>query len=76
MDFVQLTICWNAFEANLVKGKLETAGISCVLQGGNMSNIFIGTSGASSPFAIPILVRAEDLPSARNLLEPKQVVGA
>ena len=76
MDFVQLTICWNAFEANLVKGKLETAGISCVLQGGNMSSIIVGNSGMQSPFAIPILVRAEDLPSARTLLEPRQVVGA
>ena len=71
MDFVQLTVCWNALEAGLVKGKLETAGIPCVLQGGNISNIEVGYAGVSSAFAIPVLVRAEYLDSARGLIGPK-----
>ncbi|MCR5394690.1 MAG: DUF2007 domain-containing protein [Bacteroidales bacterium] len=71
MDFVQLTVCWNALEAGLVKGRLETAGIPCVLQGGNISSVEIGNGGISSAFAIPVLVRAEDLDSARGLLDTK-----
>ncbi|MBP5715984.1 MAG: DUF2007 domain-containing protein [Bacteroidales bacterium] len=68
MDFVQLTICGNAFEATLLKGKLETAGIPCVLQGGSISSVVVGSGGTSSAFAVPILVRTEDLPSAKSLL--------
>ena len=68
MDFVQLTVCWNALEASLLKGKLESAGIPCVVQGDNVSSVGVGFGGASSAFEVPILVRTEDLPSAKSLL--------
>ena len=76
MDFVQLTVCWNALDAGLVKGRLENAGIPCVLQGGNISSIGVGDGGISSAFAIPILVRVEDLDGARLLLENKDYAQA
>ncbi|MBE6332980.1 MAG: DUF2007 domain-containing protein [Bacteroidales bacterium] len=68
MDFVQLTVCWNALEAKLLKGKLASAGIPCVLQGDTVSTVGVGFGGANSAFQIPVLVRTEDLASARNVI--------
>lgn len=67
MDFVQLTICWNAEEALAIKKKLEAAGISCFLQGGSILSLELGNSSS-----IPILVRPEDLDSANTYLNAKE----
>ena len=68
MALVKLTTCWNSFEAEILKGKLESAGIPCMLQSSYFSNVEIGNGIANSACAIPVLVREEDLEEAKKVV--------
>lgn len=68
MALVELTTCWNSFEAEILKGALESAGIPCMLKGSYFSNAEIGNGIANSACAIPILVREEDLEAAKQVI--------
>lgn len=68
MALVELTTCWNAFEAEILKGALETAGIPCIVQSSYFSNVEIGNGIANSACAIPVLVREEDLEAAKQVI--------
>jgi len=71
MELVTLTMCWNSIEAELLKNRLEDAGIPCILQGETSSSVQIGAGLGNQAFRIPILVRQEDLRSAQQFLEEK-----
>ncbi|MCQ2293257.1 MAG: DUF2007 domain-containing protein [Bacteroidaceae bacterium] len=60
-----LTACNNTFEAELLKGRLESEGIPCVLQGETMNLVY----GGISAMPINILVREEDLEKALELIK-------
>ena len=68
MALVKLTTCWNTFEAEIIKGALETAGIASMLQSSYFSNVEIGNGIANSACAIPVLVREEDLEEAKKVI--------
>ena len=68
MALVELTTCWNTFEAEILKGALETAGIPCIVQSSYFSNVEIGNGIANSACAIPVLVREEDLEAAKQVI--------
>lgn len=68
MELVKLTTCWNQVEAEIIKGALASAGIDCIIQGAVASNIRIGNGFGNSAFEIPILVRAEDLDDAKQVI--------
>lgn len=69
MELVTLTSCWNVVEAEIIKSRLEQAGIPCILQGEASSITRVGAGFGNSSAEIPILVRAEDLSSAHKFLE-------
>lgn len=70
MVLVELTKCWNSFEAELLKGALESEGIPCMLKGVGFSSVEIGNGGfGASAYTIPVLVREEDLEEAKKILE-------
>ncbi len=59
-----LTACNNTFEAELMKGRLESEGIPCVLQGETMNLVY----GGISAMPINLLVREEDLEKALEVI--------
>lgn len=65
MKTVRLTTCSNTFEANVLKGALEAAGITCIIQGENFSNVY----GSIPTLAPDILVNEEDLDTARTIIQ-------
>lgn len=72
MALVRLTSCWNSFEAEVIKGALETAGIPCLIQGASFADVRIGGLGiANSACEIPILVNEQDLEDALKTLAEK-----
>ncbi len=69
MALVRLTSCWNSFEAEVIKGALESAGIPCLIQGASFADVRIGGLGiANSACEIPILVNELDLEDAKKVL--------
>lgn len=69
MALVRLTSCWNSFEAEVIKGALETAGIPCLIQGSTFAVVRIGGLGiANSACEIPILVNEQDLDDALKVI--------
>lgn len=70
MALVELTTCWNSFEAEIIKGVLDSAGIPCMFKGSSFSGIEIGSGGiGNSACSIPIFVQEKDYETARTLLE-------
>jgi len=65
MSLVRLTVCNNSFEAELIKSKLASEDIPCIIQGENINMIYGGLSG----LAIPILINEEDLEKATALIK-------
>ena len=59
-----LTACNNTFEAELLKGRLESEGIPCVLQGETMNLVY----GGISAMPINLLVREKDLEKALEVI--------
>jgi len=69
MTTILLTTCNSSFEANLMKGVLETNGINCFLTNENFSNLmphYNGMMGAG----IQIMIDENDLGKAQELLIP------
>jgi len=66
MKTVRLTTCSNTFEANVLKGALEAAGINCIIQGENFANVYGNIITALAP---DILVNEEDLDTARTIIQ-------
>ena len=62
---VRLTTCNNDFNAQMLKGALESEGIPSILNNEIMSG-YLGTSG------VDILVKEEDLEAAQKVLEMQQ----
>ena len=60
----RLMSCQNAFEAEVIKGRLESEGIPCVLNNTTMNHVYGGMC-----FDIDIMVKEEDLEKARAVLE-------
>lgn len=70
MALVELTTCWNSFEAEIIKGVLDSAGIPCMFKGSSFSGIEIGSGGiGNSACSIPVFVQEQDYETARTLLE-------
>ena len=65
---VRLTIVANEFEAETIRGLLQTEGIESIQR---LTDLGAGTidAGTSSYGAREILVRTEDLEQARELIE-------
>ena len=59
---IRLTNCANEFNAQLLKGALESEGIPAILSNEIMSR-YMGTQG------VDILVKEEDLEAAKKILE-------
>ena len=59
---IRLTTCTNEFNANLLKGALESEGIPAMFSNEIMSG-YLGTPG------VDVLVREEDLEAAKKILE-------
>lgn len=64
---VKLTTCYNSFEANVIKVKLESEGINSFLKNENFNTLYGGFS--QSPLGIDIMVLEEDLEKATLVLE-------
>jgi hypothetical protein len=64
-ELVKLKECGNTAEAALTRALLESNGIECLI-GGEQIRAILGPIENS---AVPVLVRAGDLPRARELLE-------
>jgi hypothetical protein len=64
-SMVRLTTCTNEFNAQLLKGALESEGIPAMLSNEIMSG-YLGTQGAD------VLVKEEDLEAARKILEQQE----
>ena len=62
---IRLTTCTNEFNANLLKGALESEGIPAMFSNEIMSG-YLGTPG------VDILVREEDLEAAKKILEQQE----
>ncbi|MCQ2258937.1 MAG: DUF2007 domain-containing protein [Bacteroidaceae bacterium] len=61
----KLTTCNNSFEAELIKGRLESEGIGCVLQGEGVSVLY----GGIGAMPVNVLVCEEDLEKAKSIIE-------
>ena len=68
MALVTLTTCSNSFEAEVIKGKLASEDIPCIIQGENINMIYGGLSG----LAVPILINEEDLERATALIQSEE----
>lgn len=64
-NIVKLKTCANGFEAQVIRTRLESEGIPCVVADENMDSIYANAVGAFSP---RVLVREEDLERARAIL--------
>lgn len=64
-SMVRLTTCTNEFNAQLLKGALESEGIPAMLSNEIMSG-YLGTQGAD------VLVKEEDLEAAKKILEQQE----
>ena len=62
---VRLTTCTNEFNAQLLKGALESEGIPAMLSNEIMSG-YLGTQGAD------VLVKEEDFEAAQKILEQQE----
>ena len=62
---IRLTTCTNDFNAQLLKGALESEGIPAMLSNEIMSG-YMGTQG------VDILVKEEDLEAAKKILEQQE----
>ena len=62
---IRLTTCTNDFNAQLLKGALESEGISAMFSNEIMSG-YMGTQG------VDILVKEEDLEAAKKILEQQE----
>jgi hypothetical protein len=63
---IRLTTCTNDFNAQLLKGALESEGISAMFSNEIMSG-YMGTQG------VDILVKEEDLEAARKIIEQQSL---
>lgn len=62
---VRLTSCTNEFNAQLLKGALDSEGIPAMLSNEIMSG-YLGTQG------VDILVKEEDLEAAKKILKQQE----
>ena len=60
---VRLKSCANAFEAEVIKARLESEGIPCVLNNTTMNHIYGGVC-----FDVDIMVREADAEKAQALI--------
>lgn len=67
MATVILMKCGNAFEAEVVKGRLESEGIPSILQGENSSFLRMGM-GYQSGFEVNVLVAERDYEKAVEIV--------
>lgn len=66
-NIVQLQTCSNAFEAQIIKARLEAEGIPAMVADENMSSIY-----GNAIFNPRILVREEDLENTQRILEDEE----
>ena len=64
-SMVRLTSCTNEFNAQLLKGALESEGIPAMFSNEIMSG-YLGTQG------VDILVKEEDLEAAKKILKQQE----
>ena len=62
---IRLATCTNEFNANLLKGALESEGIPAMLSNEIMCG-YMGTQG------VDVLVKEEDLEAAKKILEQQE----
>jgi len=65
-QIVKLKVCANSFEAQLLKTKLESEGINCMVTNENMGMLYGGLVDALNP---RICVDEDDLERAQAVLE-------
>lgn len=68
MKLATLITCWNGFEAEIIRTKLDASDIPCVLQGEAVSSIQIGYGLGNRAFSVQVLVKEEDLAKAKELI--------
>lgn len=69
MKIIKLMSCNDSFEANLIKARLEDAGIPCFLTNENFSSLYPMFPPAWKE--IQVMLREEDLDKALVILEEK-----
>jgi hypothetical protein len=69
MKTIKLMNCNDSFEANLIKAKLEDAGIPCFLTNENFSSLYPLFPPAWKE--IQVMIREEDLEKAIEILKNK-----
>lgn len=62
---VKFRMCSNSFEAELLKGRLESEGIACVISGENINSLY----GGIGALAIEVFVEEEDLERAKAVCD-------
>jgi hypothetical protein len=65
-DLKELTTVWGPFEADVVKGFLESNGISCLVRGRMVPFVYPFTVDGMAEFKI--FVREKDFETARELM--------
>ncbi|MCF0198281.1 MAG: DUF2007 domain-containing protein [Bacteroidaceae bacterium] len=67
---IKLTTCATSFEAQLIKGQLETAGIHCHVTNENMSTLY---SGITATFTqVDVYVNENDIEQAQAIIAPEE----
>lgn len=68
---IKLISCQNSFEANVIKGRLESEGIGCMLKNENFNFLYGGLNDSS--LGVEVVVLEEDLERAQAILnEPEE----
>ncbi|MBQ0046071.1 MAG: DUF2007 domain-containing protein [Prevotellaceae bacterium] len=69
---VKLISCENSFKANVIKGRLESEGVSCMLKNENFNFLYGGLLNSSSS-GVDVVVLEEDFERAVSILnEPEE----
>lgn len=68
---VKLTTCENSFQANVIKGRLESEGIQCMLKNENFNFLYGGLNNSS--VGVDVVVLEEDLERAKIILNEPEI---
>lgn len=68
---VKLTTCENSFQANVIKGRLESEGIQSMLKNENFNFLYGGLNNSS--VGVDVVVLEEDLERAKIILNEPEI---
>ena len=68
---VKLMTCENSFQANVIKGKLESEGLQCMLKNENFNFLYGGLNNSS--LGVDIIVLEDDLERAQEIINEPEI---